>query len=45
MEFVSTINDIPLILRDDINILDHCLVTDISSQNENCLPFPESKSG
>ena len=27
---------IPLILRDDINTLDNCLVTEIRSQNENC---------
>ena len=27
---------IPLILRDDINILDNCLVTEIHSQNEKC---------
>ena len=27
---------IPLILRDDINTLDNCLVTEIRSQNEKC---------
>ena len=27
---------IPLILRDDINTLDNCLVTEICSQNEKC---------
>ena len=27
---------IPLILRDDINALDNCLVTEIRSQNEQC---------
>ena len=27
---------IPLILRDDINNLDNCLVTEIRSQNEKC---------
>ena len=40
----------PLMLRDDINILDNYLVTGIRSQNEKCffylyLAFPESKSG
>ena len=28
--------NIPLILRDDINTLDNCLVTEIRSQNEKC---------
>ena len=27
---------IPLILRDDINTLDNCMVTEIRSQNEKC---------
>ena len=27
---------IPLILQDDINTLDNCLVTEIRSQNEKC---------
>ena len=27
---------IPLILRDDINTLDNCLVTEIRSQNDKC---------
>ena len=35
VEFVSTIKKhIPLILQDDINTLDNCLVTEICSQNE-----------
>ena len=34
--FIYYKEDVPLILRDDINTLDNCLVTEIRSQNEKC---------